>query len=70
VNAIDTERSREHFWTYELGEVITALLEAGLNLEYVREHNGLNRQALPNLEQGEDGLWRQPAGVKDLPLSF
>ncbi|MFK7930938.1 MAG: class I SAM-dependent methyltransferase [Myxococcota bacterium] len=70
VDDIDTEHTREHFWTYELGEVITALLQAGLTLEYVHEHDALNRQALPSLELGEDGLWRQPSGVKNLPLSF
>jgi SAM-dependent methyltransferase len=67
---IETPHAREHFWTYELGQVVTALLEAGLQLEFLHEHDAVHLQALPELVQGDDRLWRLPPGTKDLPLSF
>lgn len=57
-------------WEHPLGEVITALTDAGLRIEYVHEFPYSTYQAFPFLDQGEDGLWRYPGLARGLPLMF
>src|SRR5262249_54333817 len=57
-------------WTYGLGEVVTALLQAGLQLTSLHEHPMQFYQQFPALAQDEAGWWRWPQGEKGLPLLF
>ena len=61
---------RQHLWTWTLGDVVTALVQAGLRIEALAEHDGANSQVLPALVQSGDGLWRWPEGAARLPLSL
>ena len=63
-------RKPEYVWAHPLGEVVTCLLEAGLTIELLREHPVTTYQALPFLERGDDGWWRVPAGMPEIPLLF
>lgn len=63
--------ARTYEWNHGLGEMITALLDAGLALTALREHRELAWQGLPQMTQGEDGMWRLPEPQRDLvPLMF
>jgi 2-polyprenyl-3-methyl-5-hydroxy-6-metoxy-1,4-benzoquinol methylase len=57
-------------WTHSLGEIVTAVAEAGLRIEWLHEHPylawHLNDQQ--NLRRCPDGLWEDPRST--LPLSF
>jgi SAM-dependent methyltransferase len=58
-------------WNHGLGEVVTALLGAGLELRSLEEHRFLEWQGTPHMVLGTDGLWRLPAGQEDLvPLMY
>jgi SAM-dependent methyltransferase len=57
-------------WTYRLGDVLTTLIEAGLHLEFVREHPFTVYQALPFFERRADGYWHAPAGMPRVPMLF
>jgi SAM-dependent methyltransferase len=57
-------------WTYGLGEVVTALLQAGLTLTYLREHPMQFYQQFKSLVRDEAGWWRWPQAEKGLPLLF
>lgn len=58
-------------FSHGLAETIMALVHAGLGLDFVHEHKCCDWMALDNLEQGDDGRWRLPAGKEhDLPLMF
>ena len=57
-------------WTYGLGEVVTALLQAGLQLTFLREHPMQFYQQFPILTQDEAGWWRWPQAGLELPLLF
>ena len=57
-------------WTYGLGEVVTALLQAGLELTFLHEHPLQFYQQFAALVQGEDGWWRWPHTTAGLPLLF
>ncbi len=61
---------REHCWIFELGQIVTELLDAGLRIEWLREHDATCCAIVPTLVEGEDRLFRVPAGELSLPLSF
>lgn len=57
-------------WPHTLGEVVQALLDAGLSLTAMREFPFATYCALPWLERGEDGNWRWPGEHAVLPLMY
>lgn len=63
-------RLPEYVWLHGLGDIVTALIEAGLVLDFLHEHPHTVFQQLPFLEQGDDGWWRMPEDVPTLPLLF
>lgn len=60
----------EYIWLHGLGDIVTALVDAGLVLEFLHEHEGTVFQQLPFLEQHDDGWWRLPADRPALPFLF
>ncbi|MGW4098046.1 class I SAM-dependent methyltransferase [Mycobacterium sp. NPDC004974] len=56
-------------WRHDLSEVITALLEANLRIEAVRELPYMDWRAFPALIPDSHG-WALPAGVPRIPLNF
>ncbi|MEX1171447.1 MAG: class I SAM-dependent methyltransferase [Chloroflexota bacterium] len=68
----DVGKQREHGWNHGLGEIVTALIDAGLQLEWLRES--------PELDWGADflvetasgsGRYQLPSGTAgELPLMF
>jgi len=60
----------EHGWGHGLGEIVTALIDAGLRIERLVEHPFLDWKA-DYLVEDADGLWRLPAGTEGgLPFMF
>jgi SAM-dependent methyltransferase len=57
-------------WTHSLSDVISALIGAGLRLEFLHEFPYLPYARFKNMMQGEDGWWRLPDHAPQLPLSF
>ena len=49
--------SKEYGWNHGLGEVISALTEAGLKIEYLKEHNESPYDVLPNLIKSDSGMY-------------
>ena len=43
---------REYYWAHPLGAIVTALVEAGLVLRYLHEHDSIPWQLFQCLEQG------------------
>ncbi|MFI5199889.1 MAG: class I SAM-dependent methyltransferase [Candidatus Limnocylindrales bacterium] len=65
-----TEGLVEHGWDHSLGEIVTALIEAGLRLDFLHEFDFVD-WPVDVLVEGADGRWRLPAGTKgELPLFF
>lgn len=63
--------NREDYeWNYPLGEVVTALIDAGLRIEFLHEHAFTVYQQLPFLEKVGRGRWRFPGGEEPIPLMF
>jgi SAM-dependent methyltransferase len=57
-------------WSYGLGEVVSALLAAGLRLDFLHEHAVTCYQRFQALVRGDDGWWRWPSPEHTLPLLF
>lgn len=60
--------SKEYGWNHSLGEVITSLCEAGLHIEYLREHDTSPYNIFPNLVKNEEGMFELTN--KKYPLIF
>jgi SAM-dependent methyltransferase len=61
----------QYEWNHGLGEVVSALLDAGLELEALREHRFLEWQGTPHMVPADEGRWRLPDGQADLvPLMY
>ena len=67
----DVGEQKEHGWDHGLGEIVTALIDAGLRIDMLEE--------LPTLDWATDflvesepgsGLWVLPDGPGELPLMF
>lgn len=56
-NQKSTITSKEYGWNHGLGEVISALTEAGLHIEYLTEHNESPYNVLPNLVETDNGMF-------------
>jgi SAM-dependent methyltransferase len=60
----------EHGWDHGLGEIVTALIDAGLEIRTLREYPFVHWQ-LDFLARAPDRTWRLPASVEgELPLFF
>jgi SAM-dependent methyltransferase len=57
-------------WPAGVAEVISALLAAGLHLETLHEYPHSPERLRPGLIQDDDGFWRTPPELPDLPLVF
>ena len=68
----DVGEQREHGWDHGLGEIVTALIDAGLTLEWLRESPELDWAADFLVETAPgSGRYRLPPDVKgELPLMF
>lgn len=58
-------------WNHGLGQIVTAVLGAGLRLVVLEEHDSVPWEALPGLmESDEHGEWRLRDRPERLPASF
>jgi hypothetical protein len=57
-------------WNHGIGEVVTALVAVGLQLEWLHEHPGVawHLGDPDGVRQRDDGMWEAPGST--LPLSF
>lgn len=60
--------NKEYGWNHGLGEVITSLTEAGLQITYLNEHDGSPYDIFPGLVKNSKGMFELPD--KMYPLIF
>jgi len=61
--------ARSYNWIHPLGELVSQLIEAGLRLDWLHEHDAIVWRMFACLERGGDGLYRWP-DKPWLPLAF
>ena len=57
-------------WPHGLGEIVTALIDAGLRIGFLHEHRFSEFQMYPSLHKGDDGKWWLPESHVEVPLMF
>ena len=62
--------TRTYEWCHPMGDIIGGLLEAGLRLEFLHEHEQLPWRYFPMMVEAEDWGYRLPDSHPPLPLSF
>ena len=60
--------SKEYGWNHGIGEVVSALLEAGLKIESLKEYDSSPYDVFPGLVKNDNGLYEMPNGL--YPLLF
>ena len=58
-----------YIWNHSLGEVLTALIDAGLRIEFLHEFPFAMRAKFAGMERGDDGVWR-PTRPPEFSLLF
>jgi SAM-dependent methyltransferase len=64
------ERVTDYNWIHPLSDIVGGLLEAGLRLEFLHEHELLPYKLFPLMVPAGQGLFRLPDGAVPIPLSF
>lgn len=57
-------------WSHGLGEIVTSLIESGLQIEFLHEHQFAEYHAFPACAGDGKGHWRFPDNPERLPLMF
>jgi SAM-dependent methyltransferase len=66
----ETDERVTYAWPASIGDVVGALLGAGLALVSFREFDTCHEQLRPWLVRGPDGRWRSPPGLPAVPLVY
>lgn len=69
--ASESKKATNYSWMYTIGEIVTALSQAGLHVEWLHEFDWLfYRMSAEKQVQGEDGNWGFPEHREKLPYTF
>ncbi|WP_254544225.1 class I SAM-dependent methyltransferase [Halomarina pelagica] len=68
--AATLDSTTTHEWAHGLGEIVTALLDSGLDVEFLREHPFACFEQFPGMEVDDEGRWWLPEGTNHPPLTF
>jgi len=69
--AAPSRPGKNYSWMYTMGEIITALSEAGLHVEWLHEFDWLYyRCSAEHQQRDNDGQWRYPEHRTQLPYTF
>jgi hypothetical protein len=60
----------EYGWNHSIGDCVNSLIAAGLRIESLREFPFLVWKMFPFMEEGDDGWWRLPGHIPEIPLMF
>jgi SAM-dependent methyltransferase len=64
------ETASFYIWNHGLGEVINAIIDAGLTIEFLHEFPFAARAKFPFMEKGSDDWWRLPKQYVQIPFLF
>ncbi|MFT6627709.1 MAG: SAM-dependent methyltransferase [Flavobacteriales bacterium] len=60
-----------HQWSHSLGEIITSIVGAGMQVEWLKEHFAADWQALPAMAKIDDWMFALPEPLRDrVPMTF
>lgn len=62
--------ARAYEWTHPVGAVVSALIDAGLTIKFLHEHDRLCWRRFSRMVHGPDGMYRLPSDIPSVPLAF
>jgi SAM-dependent methyltransferase len=62
--------TRAYFWNHALSDIIGGLLDNGLRLDFLHEHETVPWRMFPIMKEVGDGMYGLPDGYPRIPLSF
>ena len=65
-----TVKSPSWEWQWSMSDILNALIENDLRIDFLHEHSVIPWKALPCMIKGDNGFWRLPEGMDKLPLMF
>ena len=66
----ETPETPSYEWQHSLSDIVCALIDAGLKIEFLHEFPFTLYQAHPLMERGNDGWWRLPGHNESVPQMF
>lgn len=67
---VSLKHHQSNEWQHGLGEVVTALADAGLRIEFLHEHDRLVWPGVPGMVDNGEGEYRAPEGAPRLPFAY
>ncbi|MEE8421628.1 MAG: SAM-dependent methyltransferase, partial [Dehalococcoidia bacterium] len=68
--AAELEDAVTYEWAHPIGEVVTAIVQAGLQLEFLHEVDYTEYKQFPFMVEGPKGVWRLPEHAESVPLMY
>jgi len=65
-----TKQKYEYEWPHSVSEILNALIDAGLNIQFFHEYSYSAFEMYPFMEKHEDGWWRLKDQKVAIPLMF
>jgi len=65
-----TVKSPSWEWQWSMSDILNALIENGLEINFLHEHSVIPWKVLPCMIECGDGFWKLPEGMDNLPLMF
>jgi SAM-dependent methyltransferase len=62
--------ARSYEWIHALSAIINALIDAGLRLDFLNEHDRLAWKLFNNMQDAGDGMFALPPDIPTLPLAY
>jgi SAM-dependent methyltransferase len=62
--------SKSYEWNHALSDILCGLIDHGLRLDFLHEHEGVPWPMFPQMVAGGDGMFRLPDGSPRVPLAF
>lgn len=66
----ELEHGPTHGWSHSLGEIVSALCESGLRIEFLHEYSWSTFETVDAMEEQDDGRYVLPDLDHDLPFVF
>lgn len=64
------QHTRSYSWNHALSDILGALLDRGLRLEFLHEHDRVPYRMFPHMVPAGERMFRLPEGAPRLPLAF
>ncbi|CAN5641072.1 class I SAM-dependent methyltransferase [soil metagenome] len=66
----EVQNTVTHEWNHPLGEIVTSLIDSGLRIDFLHEHQVIPWKPFPFVVEAGGGYYKLPDDIPSLPLMF